>query len=151
VNFKFLNMKIFIGSDHGGFELKEILREYLASQNHEVSDEGCFSTDSVDYPDIAKKVSKKVLENKNSKGILMCGTGIGISISANKIKGIRAALCGNEYMAKMAREHNDANILCLGGRVIGSELGKSIIDTFLKNKFNDEERHKRRVEKMEEK
>jgi ribose 5-phosphate isomerase B len=149
-------MKIYIGADHGAFKLKEILREYLSSKKAcprqgsriEIIDCGTFSEESVDYPDIAKLVSEKVLKDKNSFGILMCGTGIGISMSANKIKGIRAALCANEYMARMARLHNDANVLCIGGRVIGDELAKSIVDAFMVTDFSFEERHKKRIEKI---
>lgn len=143
-------MKIFIGSDHGGFEMKELILEFLKSKNYDISDEGCSNNESCDYTDFAKKVCAKVLQNEQSKGILICGTGIGISISANKIKGIRAALCTNEYMARMARIHNDAQILCFGGRVIGSELAKAIVEVFLNTNFSNEERHKRRIEKIEE-
>ncbi len=141
-------MKIIIGSDHGGFLLKEKVKSFLNKNGYEVIDEGTYNTDSVDYPDYAKKVCKKVLA-ENAIGILMCGTGIGISISANKIKGIRCALCSDEYSAKMAKEHNNANVLALGARVIGEELAYSIIETFLKNKFVYG-RHEKRVKKIEE-
>ncbi|KKP40535.1 MAG: ribose 5-phosphate isomerase B, ribose 5-phosphate isomerase B [Candidatus Peregrinibacteria bacterium GW2011_GWF2_33_10] len=142
-------MQIYIGSDQGAFELKEVLKKYLEGKNYEVADEGCYSLDSVDYPDIAKKVALKINSNPQAKGILMCGTGIGISISANKVPGIRAALCTDEYMARMAREHNDAQILCMGGRVVGTDLAKSIADVFLHTDFSNLDRHKRRIEKME--
>ncbi len=140
-------MKIYIGSDHGAFELKEILKEELEILNVNFEDCGCFDKSSVDYPDIAEITCKKVLKDQNSLGILMCGTGIGISISANKINGIRAALCHNEYTAKMARHHNDANVLCMGGRVIGTEVAKEILRTFLKNEFEGD-RHEKRVKKI---
>jgi ribose 5-phosphate isomerase B len=140
-------MKIFIGSDHGGFIMKEALKAYLQDK-FDIEDCGCFNEDSVDYPDIAQSTCHKVLKEEGSLGILVCGTGIGISIAANKVSGARAALCNNEYMAQMSRNHNNANILCLGGRVIGEELAKSIVDTFLSSKFEGG-RHERRVGKME--
>ena len=137
-------MTIYIGADHGAFEMKEILMEELKALNVEFEDCGCFNTNSVDYPNVAEATCKKVLENK-SQGILLCGTGIGISIAANKVKGIRAALCHNEYTAEMAREHNNANVLCLGARVIGSELAKSIMKAYLRNNFEGG-RHQRRLD-----
>lgn len=143
-------MKIYIGSDHGAFELKEDLKKSLTAKSYEVFDEGCLNNDPVDYPDIAKSVCTKVLNDKNSRGIIMCGTGIGISMSANRMHGIRAALCTNEYMARMARVHNDANVLCMGGRVVGPELAKSIVDVFLSTEFSNEARHKNRIQKIEE-
>jgi len=121
---------IFIGSDHGGFDLKNEIINFLQNDlKIEVKDLGCYSKDSVDYPDIAKIVCDEVLKN-NATGILLCGTGIGISIAANKINGIRCALCSNEYSAMMAKKHNNANVLALGGRVIGPELAKSIVKAF---------------------
>ncbi len=138
-------MKIIIGSDHGGFELKEILKTHLISKNHTVDDKGCYSTDSVDYPQIAEDVCKTTLEDKENLGILICGTGIGMSMMANKMKGIRAGLCHTEIEAKLTREHNNANVLVLGGRIIGSELAKAIADTFIATDFSNEERHERRV------
>ena len=142
-------MKIIIGSDHGGFELKEILKTHLIANNHTVDDKGCYSTDSVDYPEIAENVSKAILEDKENLGILICGTGIGMSMMANKMKGIRAGLCHTEIEAKLTREHNNANILVLGGRIIGSELAKAIADTFIATDFSNEERHERRIKLME--
>lgn len=142
-------MKIYLGSDHGGFNLKECLQKYLQEQQYDVVDLGVFNGDTADYPDIAREVCEKVLENHGALGILICGTGIGIQMTACKIKGIRAALCTNEYMAEMARRHNDANVLCLGGRVIGDDLAKNIVKTFLANEFDKEERHVRRVGKIE--
>lgn len=141
-------MVIAIGADHGGFELKNELIEHFKKNGIEYKDAGIFSCDSVDYPDFAEKVAELVLGGVCEKGIVICGTGIGISISANKIPGIRCALCGNEYSARMTRLHNDANILALGGRVIGAELAKSISDTFINTPFSNEERHKRRVHKI---
>lgn len=141
-------MNIFIGSDHGGFELKEILKQELEKLGKRFEDCGCFNKDSVDYPDIAQATCKKVLEDPKNLGILICGTGIGISIAANKVKGIRAGLCHNEYTAEMTRRHNNANVLCLGGRVIGDEVAKGILRTFLAHEFEGG-RHKKRVEKLE--
>ncbi len=137
---------VYIGSDHGGFELKEILIKHLTAKGVSLQDKGCFSTESVDYPDIAQDLCKSVMNDK-ALGILICGTGIGISIAANKVEGIRCALSHNEYTAKMARLHNDANVLALGGRVIGSELAKSIVDIFLETNF-ESGRHLKRVEKI---
>lgn len=138
---------IFIGSDHGGFELKNEIVNFLNNDlKIEVKDMGCYSKDSVDYPDIAKIVCDEVLKN-NTIGILLCGTGIGISIAANKINGIRCALCSNEYSAIMAKRHNNANVLALGGRVIGAELAKSIVKAFLESDF-DGGRHEKRLEKI---
>ncbi len=138
---------IFIGSDHGGFELKNELISYLEKDlKLSFKDMGCFSKDSVDYPDIASVVANEVLKEK-SLGILICGTGIGISVAANKIDGIRCALCGNEYSATMARRHNDANILALGGRTTGPELAKAILKAFLEGEFEGG-RHQKRVDKI---
>lgn len=143
-------MRIYIGSDHGGYHHKQVLEEYLKTAGkYEILDLGVFSEASSDYPDIAREVSEKVVENPGSKGILICGTGIGVCMAANKIKGIRAALCTNELMAEMARKHNDANVLCMGERVIGVELAKSIADRFLATDFlANEEKYVRRVQKM---
>tara|TARA_Y100000310_G_C20679203_1_gene814907 strand:- start:1126 stop:1551 length:426 start_codon:yes stop_codon:yes gene_type:complete len=141
-------MEIAIGSDHGGYELKEYIREYLISLDYSIKDFGTHDSNSVDYPDIAKELSKYVVE-KNLEGILICGAGIGMSIAANKIKGIRAALCYNNYTAKLSKLHNNANILCLGGRLIGKELAKEIVDVWLNTGFSKEERHMRRIGKIE--
>ncbi|MBQ7793270.1 MAG: ribose 5-phosphate isomerase B [Clostridia bacterium] len=138
---------IAIGSDHGGFELKTHIIKYLEGQGVELFDFGTYSEDSCDYPDIAEKVAKAVSNGEYEKGILICGTGIGISIAANKVKGIRAALCGDVYSAEMTRLHNDANILCLGGRVTGRELAFMICDTFLNEKFEGG-RHQTRIDKI---
>ncbi|NLY36001.1 MAG: ribose 5-phosphate isomerase B [Tissierellia bacterium] len=139
-------MKIVLASDHGGFDLKESIKLHLAELGYEVLDQGCFNQQSVDYPDYGVLAAKKVLE-ESCLGIIFCGTGIGISIAANKVKGIRAALCHEEYSATMARCHNNANILALGGRTIGVDLAKSIVDAFLEADFEGG-RHQRRVEKI---
>lgn len=140
-------MKIIIGSDHGGFELKEIIREYILKKGIEVQDVGVFSTESVDYPDYAKKVGDAVVSGEVDYGILVCGTGIGMSIAANKIRGIRCALCNDVYTAKMAKGHNDANVLAIGGRVVGKGLALMIIDTFFNSNFEGG-RHGARLEKI---
>ena len=140
-------MAIAIGSDHGGFHLKETIKARLAELNLEFHDFGTYSTESVDYPDIAKEVGEAVAAGDYEQGILICGTGIGISIAANKIKGVRAALCGDVYSAQMSREHNDANILAMGERVIGPGLALMILDTWLKTPFAGG-RHERRVGKI---
>lgn len=140
--------QIYIGSDHGGYELKTKLAEHLKTQGHHVVDLGAFEAAPSDYPDIARETAEKVAENPGSFGILACGTGIGMCMAANKVKGIRAANCENDYCVKMARQHNNANILCLGGRVVGIELAKSLADAFLSTKFEEEERHVRRVGKI---
>ncbi|MBE7051690.1 MAG: ribose 5-phosphate isomerase B [Ruminococcaceae bacterium] len=138
---------IAIGSDHGGFELKEILVKYLEEEGYEYIDCGTFDENSVDYPDIADVVCREVTEGSSELGILVCGTGIGMNMCANKHKGIRAAQCGDTFSAKMTRQHNDANVLTLGGRVVGPELAKEIVREFLTNKFQGG-RHQTRVEKM---
>lgn len=140
-------MKIAIGSDHGGFELKNSLLAKLSSLGHEVSDLGCDSDTSVDYPDFADQVCARVLDGKAQFGILVCGTGIGMSMVANRHRGIRAALCHNEYTARLSREHNDANLLCLGDRVLGKGLAASIVDVWLRSSFAGG-RHQRRIDKF---
>lgn len=141
-------MKIIIGNDHAGVEFKQTILKHLESQGHEVVNVGTDTLDSVDYPDIAKEVAKKVLEEEGNFGVIICGTGIGISIAANKVEGIRAALCHNEFTARLSRLHNNANIVSLGARVIGDELGKAIVDTFISTEFEGG-RHARRVGKIE--
>lgn len=137
---------IYIGSDHGGFSLKEKIKNHLLSKNMELKDFGTHSLDSCDYPDIAQALSEAVASD-DAVGILVCGTGIGMSISANKVSGIRAALCWSEYTAEMSRRHNNANILCLGGRVLEPDLALMMTDIFLSTKF-DGGRHERRVKKI---
>jgi ribose 5-phosphate isomerase B len=141
---------VYIGSDHAGFDAKNELKSFLEENKFDITDLGCFSTDSVDYPDIAREVAEKILETKGSFGILICGTGIGMSMAANKLKGIRAAVVGSEELAEMTRRHNDANVLAMGSRIIGLEDMKKIALKFLKTDFEkEEERHVRRVEKIE--
>lgn len=141
-------MKITIGSDHGAVQLKEevkmVLKEY---GDIEVTDVGTFGTDSVDYPDIAEKVCADVTSGKADRGIVLCGTGLGISIAANKIKGIRCALCNDVFSAKMSRQHNDANVLAMGGRVLGYGPAGEIVRAFVEGKFEGG-RHERRVNKI---
>ena len=141
-------MKITIGSDHGAVQLKEevkmVLKEY---GDIEVKDVGTFGTDSVDYPDIAEKVCGDVVSGNADRGIVLCGTGIGISIAANKIKGIRCALCNDVFSAKMSRQHNDANVLAMGGRVLGFGPAGEIVRAFVEGKFEGG-RHERRVNKI---
>ena len=140
---------IALGCDHGGYELKQEIIKYLEEQKLAYKDYGCDSTASTDYPIYAKKVAHAILSGECDRGILICGTGIGISITANKIKGIRAALCTDCFMAEATRLHNDANILALGGRVTGPGLAVKIVDTFLHTPFSEEERHKNRIRQME--
>ncbi len=140
---------IAIGSDHGGFELKNYIVKYLLEQGYAVKDYGTYSEDSVDYPDCAVPVCEAVVSGEAEKGILICGTGIGISIAANKHKGIRAALCSDAYSATMSRRHNNANILCMGGRVIGRELAYMITDIWLHEEFEGG-RHEKRIAKIHE-
>lgn len=140
--------KIIIGSDHAGFELKEKIKEYLKELNYIVEDLGTNSAEPVDYPVYGKKVAEKVAKT-SSTGILVCGSGIGICITANKIKGARAALCYDEYTAETAKEHNNANILCLGARTASAKNYKKIIKTFLTTKFSKEQRHHKRVKQMD--
>ena len=141
---------IAIGSDHGGVELKEKVIKHLQARGIECEDTGCYSTESCDYPVYAKKVAHAILDGECEKGILICGTGIGISITANKFKGIRAALCTDCFTAEATRLHNDANILAMGGRVVGPGLALKIVDTFLNTPFSEEERHIRRIKQIEE-
>lgn len=138
-------MKIVIGSDHGGFALKEVILSFLQESGHDVIDVGCFDTNSVDYPELADLVCEKVRAGEAEKGILICGTGIGVSMAANKHEGIRAALCSNHYTAVMSREHNDANVLCLGERVTGSGVAEEIVRVWLETSFGGG-RHLRRIE-----
>lgn len=140
-------MKIAIAADHGGFELKDSMVEYIKSLGNEVVDLGTNSADSVDYPDYAKKVCEEIQKGNSDLGILICGTGIGMSLAANKFEGIRAACVSDVYSAKMSRNHNNANVLCIGARVIGDEVAKLIIKTFLENEF-EAGRHQRRVDKI---
>ncbi|HIP13298.1 MAG TPA: ribose 5-phosphate isomerase B [Arcobacter sp.] len=140
-------MTYYIGADHAGIEIKAFVKELFEKRGHEVIDLGPFKKDRVDYPDFAAKVCETVLENKDTKGILICGTGLGMSMAANKFDGIRAALCHNTFSAQMAREHNDANILCLGERVSGYGMVEAIVDAWDKSEFQGG-RHSQRVDKI---
>ena len=140
-------MKIAIGCDHGGFQLKAAVMQYLADKGYAYEDFGTFSEESCDYPDIAIKVAEEVAAGKYDKGILICGTGIGIGIAANKVPGIRAALCHDTFSAHASREHNDANILTMGQRVIGQGLALDIVDIWLHTAFEGG-RHQRRIDKI---
>lgn len=140
-------MKIALGCDHGGLSLKKEIIKHLESKNIEVKDFGTYTEESCDYPVYALKVAEEVAAENFELGILICGTGIGISISANKVPGIRAALCSDTFSAHAAREHNNANILALGARVIGTGLALDIVDTFLNAKFQGD-RHQRRIDKI---
>ncbi|MBC7764921.1 MAG: ribose 5-phosphate isomerase B [Hyphomonadaceae bacterium] len=138
---------IILGADHGGYMLKEHVKSALLEKGVEVTDIGIFEVHAVDYPDVAQAVCQVVLENEDNKGILICGTGIGISMAANKVNGIRCALLSDCYSARMAAEHNNANVIALGGRVLGVDLAMEIVNTFLATKFQGE-RHQKRVDKM---
>ncbi len=140
-------MKIAVGSDHGGFELKELILRALQEMGQEVESVGCHSLNSVDYPDFADKVCRLVQEGTCKRGILVCGTGIGMSIAANRHRDIRAALCHEAFTARMSREHNNANVLCLGGRVIGPEIALDIVRTWVNAEFSGE-RHQRRLDML---
>ena len=138
-------MKIAIGSDHGGFTLKKVVLALLQELEHDINDVGCHNLDSVDYPNFADLVSEQVVKGEADLGILICGTGIGMSMAANKHQGIRAALCSEQYTASMSREHNDANILCMGERVTGPGVAEEIVRTWLSTPFGGG-RHQRRIE-----
>jgi ribose 5-phosphate isomerase B len=141
-------MSIYIGSDHAGFGLKNVLLEHLKTQGQEILDLGTFDAEvKVDYPDIAREVAEKVKANKGSAGILVCGTGIGVAIAANKVKGIRAANVHDVTEAKFSRLHNDANVVTVGARTLGEETAKEVVDTFLSTSF-EAGRHVARVEKI---
>lgn len=144
-------MVVALACDHGGYPLKAEVLKYLFSQNHEVIDLGTDSAEqSVDYPDYAGKAAEAVVSGRAQKGILLCGTGIGMSIAANKIQGVRCALLSDVYSARLTREHNDANMMALGARVVGPGLALDIIGAFLNTAFSNEERHQRRIDKVAE-
>lgn len=140
---------IAIGSDHGGYDLKVQVIAHLKENGYEVKDFGCYDKSSCDYPEFGKAAAQAVADGTCEKGIVICTTGIGISIAANKIKGIRCALCTDSYLAKMTRLHNDANVLALGGAIVGPGLAMEIVDTFLQTPFSGEEKHCRRIGKIE--
>ena len=139
--------KVVIGCDHGGFELKQVLSAHLTEKGFQVVDVGTYDTASVDYPDIAQKACEKVLSGDCSWGVLVCGTGIGISMAANKVSGIRCALVGNEYSAEMTKRHNNANMLAFGGRVTGPDLAKNILNAYISATFEGG-RHQTRIDKI---
>ena len=141
-------IKIAIGSDHAGYPLKQPLYELLLEEGYNIKDFGTYSLDSVDYPDIAKEVSTQIVDGNYDLGILICGTGIGVSITANKIKGIRAGACSDTFSAKMARAHNNANIIAFGSRVVGLGLAYEIAEAFLNTEFESGSRHEKRVNKI---
>ena len=141
-------MRVAIGSDHAGYELKDAIVKILKNNNYEVVDFGTCDSKSVDYPDYGLKVAEAVKEGDCEKGIIICGTGIGISVSANKVPGVRAALCTNSLMARLSREHNNANVLALGARIVGFDLAIDIVETWLKTEFLGD-RHQRRLDKIE--
>lgn len=141
---------IALASDHGGYDLKCQVMDYLKESKIEYKDFGCYDKTSCDYPDFAKEAAKAVASGECDRGILICTTGIGISIAANKVPGVRCALCTNAYLAKMTRLHNDANMLALGGGIVGKNLAVEIVETFLNTEFSQGENHIRRISKLEE-
>jgi ribose 5-phosphate isomerase B len=141
-------MRTAIGSDHAGFELKVMLAKFLTDLGDQVVDVGAYSTDPVDYPDFAEAVGKAVLDGRADRGVLICGSGIGASVAANKIRGIRAGLCHDTYSAHQGVEHDDMNVLVLGARVIGPAMAQELVSAYAKAKFTNEERHVRRLNKV---
>ena len=144
-----VDIRVALGSDHAGFGLKEFVKEQLSARGIEVVDLGTDSTLSVDYPDYARKVCEAVLDGSADRGILFCGTGLGMSMMANRFRGIRAALCHDHFTAQAARSHNDANVLTLGGRILGTDLAREIVDTWLDTPFEGD-RHQKRIHKFDE-
>jgi RpiB/LacA/LacB family sugar-phosphate isomerase len=141
-------MRIVVGSDHAGFPLKQAVAAYLRRRGHDIVDVGTTSEEPVDYPDYAEALAKALLDGKAERGVLICGSGVGASVAANKIAGIRAGLCHDPYSAHQGVEHDDMNVMVLGARVIASELACELLERFLAAKFNGEERHRRRVKKI---
>ena len=141
---------IAIGSDHGGYDLKELVKKHLDEKGIAYKDMGCPDKSSCDYPVYGRAVAEAVSDGTCEKGIVICTTGIGISITANKVKGVRAALCADVFSAKMTRLHNDANVLAMGAGIVGTNLAMEIVDTFLGTEFSKEERHQRRINLIEE-
>ena len=148
INQRATSMNIIIGSDHAGFDLKEQIRNFLIEKGYSVKDAGTFSHESVDYPLIAQEVAKNIAEKEFSRGILLCGSGIGMSITANRFRNVRAALCHNLYTVELSRKHNDANVLVLGGRILGSGMALEMVDVFLHTDFEGG-RHSRRLEEID--
>jgi ribose 5-phosphate isomerase B len=141
-------MRIAIGADHAGFDLKQILAAYLRHHGHQVIDKGTDSDEPVDYPDFAEAVSQVVLSGAAERGVIICGSGVGASVAANKLPGIRAGLCHDTYSARQGVEHDDMNVLVLGARVIGIEVARELVDNFLAAQFTGAERHRRRLDKI---
>lgn len=141
---------IALGCDHGGFDLKQVVMEYLKEKGVEYRDFGCYDKTSCDYPDFGRTAARAVAEGECDRGIIICTTGIGISMVANRIKGVRAALCTDPYLAKMTRLHNDANILALGGGILGKDMALEIVEVFLNTEFSQGANHMRRIGKIEE-
>jgi ribose 5-phosphate isomerase B len=141
-------MRVALGADHAGFEMKQDLRAALSARGHEVVDVGTHSTDPVDYPDYAQAVITAMQEGRSERGVLVCGSGAGVSIAANKFPGIRASVCHDGYTAHQAVEHDDMNVLCLGARVVGINVAREIVEAFLGATFSAEDRHQRRVNKV---
>jgi ribose 5-phosphate isomerase B len=140
-------MRIAIGSDHAGFRLKELLKEHVASLGHDTEDYGCPDESSVDYPDIARPLAEAVAEGRHDLGVLICSNGVGVSVTANKVPDVRAALCHDTFSARRAREHTDANVLCMGGWSIGEGVARDVLEAFLSAEFQGG-RHSRRVDKI---
>ena len=141
-------MRVVTGSDHAGFELKKTLIDYISEMGHEVFNVGTDGPESVDYPDFAAAVGQAILDGKADRGVLICGSGVGASVSVNKIPGIRAAVCHDCYSARQGVEHDDMNVLVLGARIVASSLAKDLVNIFLDAKFTDDPRHKRRLDKI---
>jgi len=141
-------MKIALGADHAGFELKQTVKKHLLELKHEVLDLGTDSTKSVDYPDFAEAVALAVRDGKAARGVLVCGSGVGASVAANKVPGVRAGLCHDHYSAHQGVEHDDINVLVLGGRVVGESVALELVSAFLASKYSGEERHERRLNKV---
>ena len=141
-------MRVAIGADHAGFEMKQDLKSHLRSLGHEVVDMGTDSTESVDYPDFATAVSMAILDGKAERGVVICGSGVGACMTANKIRGIRAGTCHDNYSARQGVEHDDMNVLVLGSRIIGQAVSRDLVEAFLGAKYSREERHQRRLDKV---
>lgn len=141
-------MKVAMGSDHAGFEMKELLKGFVEELGHEVHDVGTHSTDSVDYPDYAEKLALAIRDGEAERGVLLCGSGVGASVAANKVPGVRAGICHDPYSAHQGVEHDDIQVLVLGARIIGSEVAKELVRAFLDARYTNEERHARRLAKV---
>ncbi|MDF1600968.1 ribose 5-phosphate isomerase B [Mesorhizobium sp. YIM 152430] len=143
-------MRIVIGSDHAGFPLKSTIVEYVKSLGHEVEDVGSFDPNPVDFPDIARKVTDRINAGEAARGLMVCGTGVGASIAANKVKGIRAAVCHDVHSAHQSVEHDDVNVMCIGAQIVGPWLAKDLVESYLKAEFSTDEDFRRRVAKLAE-